>query len=277
MGGLFRPLYSPSLSIEHCLTNEHRSHYDCCMKTKKTLKDAAPLDDWAAKIAALEVEPAPIKRRKKPITQERIKDAALAIIASEGYQALTMRRIAVMLETGAASLYAHVRDKAALDSLLVGALCAQVTLPEPDPTRWSTQFKHVCQQLRDLYLAYPGISLAAFATAQLNLDTLRINEGLMGILLAGGIPPQSAAWAIDAAILYVGGYSLERSMRHSPALQTDTAPVDKTDIIESLQMLPAHHFPHTLAHIQEITSGEEHQRFDFTLELLLHGLSPATK
>ena len=40
--------------------------------------------------------------------------------------------------------------------------------------------------------------------APTNLDVLRVNETMLAItLLAGGIEPQTAAWAIDALLLYV--------------------------------------------------------------------------
>jgi AcrR family transcriptional regulator len=52
-----------------------------------------------------------------------VPDTALGVIAAEGYEALTMRRLAAALDTGPASLYAHVVNKADLDELLIGRLC----------------------------------------------------------------------------------------------------------------------------------------------------------
>jgi hypothetical protein len=37
-------------------------------------------------------------------------------------------------------------------------------------------------------------------------------------------------------------------------------------------MLPAGTFPNTIAHVDELTAGEGHERFDFTLRTLLRGL-----
>ena len=89
-------------------------------------------------------------------------------------------------------------------------MCAEVGLPAPDPSGWRDQVTEVCGQLRDQYLAYPGLSRAALATAPTNIETLRLNEGMLAILLAGGVAPQAAAWAIDALALYVAAYCLER-------------------------------------------------------------------
>ena len=62
----------------------------------------------------------PAGRGKSPITVDSIITAALGIVASEGYEALTMRRLAAALETGPASLYAHVSHKEELAELKSG-------------------------------------------------------------------------------------------------------------------------------------------------------------
>jgi hypothetical protein len=113
------------------------------------------------------------------------------------------------------------------------------------------------------------------AAAPNSLDTLRINEGMLAILMAGGVPPQSAAWAIDAAFQYVGAYSVVSLKRH-PEEDADGRVVDRAELIERFRMLPPNRFPITVAYAQELTSGEGHDRFDFTLGLLFGGLTPAT-
>jgi AcrR family transcriptional regulator len=76
-----------------------------------------------------------------------------------------MRRLATELETGPASLYAHVVNKDDLGELLIGRLCARVELPEPDPATWRDQLAAACARLRDEYLRYPGITRATLAVA----------------------------------------------------------------------------------------------------------------
>lgn len=208
--------------------------------------------------------------RKEPITLDRIVDVSLRIAEAEGADAVTMRKVAAALQTGPASLYAHVRNKAELDEVLIGELCARVVLPEPDPARWHAQFHDVCSQVRDQYLRYPGISRAALEGATNSLDTLRISEGLLGILLAARIPPRDASWAIDAALLYIAAYALEAALRS----RGDTEEQERTEIAERLAALPDTRFPHTVEHAHELTSGVGHDRFDFAIETILRGLAP---
>ena len=233
---------------------------------------AGSRDRWAERIADLDGTRGASRSRKAPITVDRLVDAALQIAEGEGFDALTMRRLAAALQTGPASLYAHVRNKAELDDLLIGELCSRVTLPAPDPERWRVQIVDVCRQIRDQYLRYPGISRAALAAVPNSLETLRISEGMLAILLAGGVSPQSSAWASDAAFLYVSAYSLEISLRQHPEAGGDGRVLDRTELVERFRMLPTNRFPNTVAYAWELTSGGKHDRFDFTLDLLFQGL-----
>lgn len=220
-----------------------------------------------------EADPRP-RRRTTPITPTQIIDIALGVIATEGYEALTMRRLAGALDTGPASLYAHVVNKADLDELLIGRLCAELVLPEPDPAAWREQIRGVCTQLRDQYLKYPGISRAAFAMAPTDLEIVRVSEGMLAILLAGGLAPQAAAWAIDALLLYVAAYCLEISVVEQRKVHNEADWVLDTDELRRrLTALPAETFPHTTRHAAELTAGGGHDRFDFTLALMIDGLA----
>jgi AcrR family transcriptional regulator len=220
----------------------------------------------------------PVKRRgpsggrKKPITVGAIIDTAFDIVASEGYEALTMRRVAAALETGPASLYAHVVNKDDLDELLLGRLYAQIELPEPDPGAWRQQITSVYTQMRDQYSRYPGISRAALAIMPTNLETMRVNEGIFAIVLAGGVEPQTAAWAIDALTLYVNAYCLETSLKDNQVTRHgDSWVVSRNELLRRFAELPDT-FPQTKRYAAELTSGAGHDRFDFTINLILDGL-----
>jgi TetR/AcrR family transcriptional regulator, tetracycline repressor protein len=70
-----------------------------------------------------------ISRRNLPLSSERILDAAEGIARAEGVGALSMRRVAAELGTGAMSLYNHVPNKEALLGGLAERVLAQVEVP----------------------------------------------------------------------------------------------------------------------------------------------------
>jgi AcrR family transcriptional regulator len=228
----------------------------------------------AARHAQLDDAVASPGTKKAPITVERIIEAALQVVATQGYDALTMRSVANVLGTGPASLYAHVVNKADIDELLIGRLSSEIVLPEPDPAAWRAQILDVCAQMRDEYLRYPGISRAALATASTNLDTLRVAEGMLTILISGGVPPQTAAWAIDSMSLYINAYTLEISLVQAQRDgQDDAWIVGRDELVERFEALPADAFPSTRRYAAELTSGTGHERFDFTLGLIIDNLT----
>jgi AcrR family transcriptional regulator len=250
------------------------------MAGRRASRDAITREQWAAVIAASERVDAhredeirPARRGREPISRRRIVDAALGVIAAIGYDRLTMRTVADALDTGPASLYAHVRNKAQLGDLLVGELCSWIDLPEPDPARWQEQFRDVCGQLRDQLLQYPGIAQAALAVVPADLTVLRVGEALLAFLLAGGVPAQDAAWTCDAAFLYITAYCLEASVAGRQGEDVHGEVVDRAEIEERLKMLPVEQFPNTVAFARELTAGEGHDRFDHTLRLMMRGLS----
>jgi AcrR family transcriptional regulator len=233
-----------------------------------------PQQNRAARHAQPDAAPARPAARRTPLTTERITDAALQVVATEGYDALTIRSVSNVLGTGPSSLYAHIVNKADIDDLLIGRLCARIVLPEPDPARWPAQIRDVCAQIRDQYLKYPGISRAALAMVPTNLETLRVSEGILSILLAGGIEPQTAAWATDTLSLYVAGYALESSMVRQRQKDRDaTWILSQDELVRRFSALPEDAFPQTRRYAAELTSGTGHQRFDFALGLLIDNLA----
>jgi hypothetical protein len=96
---------------------------------------------------------------------------------------------------------------------------------------------------------------------------------MLAILLAGGVAPQAAAWAVDALLLYVAAYCLETSIARQRSARDDDAWVlDRDELRRRFTALPAATFPHTTRHASELTAGEGHDRFDFTLALMIDGL-----
>jgi AcrR family transcriptional regulator len=228
----------------------------------------------AARHAQSPTDTAEATPRKAPITADRITDAALQVIATEGYDSLTIRRVSAVLGTGPSSLYAHILNKDDLDDLLIGRLSAEITLPEPDPATWRAQLLDVYTQIRDQYLRYPGVSRAALAMVPTHLETLRVSEGILAILLAGDVEPQTAAWARDALTLYVCAYALERSLVQQRQQSSGHEWVlSREELVNRFTALPADRFPNTRRHAAELTSGTGHDRFDFTLNLIIDNLT----
>ena len=152
------------------------------------------------------------RERKEPLTTERIVDAAFALMARDGYDSVSMRSLARELDTGPASLYAHIANKDELDQYVIDRISALLELPEPDPGRWQEQLKDVLRETLQLYRDHPGAARAAMGMIPTMEGGLRAADGIMAICLAGGTAPQAAAWFCDLAASYVGASAYEESI-----------------------------------------------------------------
>src|SRR5918996_4473706 len=101
-------------------------------------------------------------RRDRPakpaLSREAIVDAGLGIVREEGIDALTMRRLAQALDTGAASLYVYVANREELWELLFDAAIAAVETEPTDPSRWREQLHALAwRAVHVMAVEYPRI------------------------------------------------------------------------------------------------------------------------
>ena len=100
----------------------------------------------------------PSRRRREPISREAIVTAAIDLLDREGLAALSMRRLAEELGTGAASLYWHVGSKDGLLDLVFDELIGEEQVPDADPSRWQEQLKDIARAQRRVSLRHPYLA-----------------------------------------------------------------------------------------------------------------------
>src|SRR4051794_1897561 len=74
-------------------------------------------------------QPPPGQRRPR-YTREQIAQAALSIADADGYDAVSMRRVAAELGAGTMTLYHYVRTKDDLRALMDDAIMSEVLVPD---------------------------------------------------------------------------------------------------------------------------------------------------
>src|SRR6202167_2318754 len=120
---------------------------------------------------------------KPPLSEGAVVDAALALLQSEGLEAVTMRRVAAALDTGAASLYVYVAGREGLLQAMLDRVTATIELEAPDPLSWRAQLHSLLQRMRLTLVAHPGIAAMTLADPPTTDAVLHLTENLMGILL----------------------------------------------------------------------------------------------
>jgi AcrR family transcriptional regulator len=217
----------------------------------------------------------PARQAKAPLTRDRIVDAAMRLLVDQGYDSVSMRKVAQALGTGPASLYAHVANKKELDQLLVDRAAQDMKLPEkPDPARWQEQLKDAMREMLRVMRANPGVARAAIGQVPLGERALLTSERILAILKAGNLPDQAAAWAVDLIPLYVTAVAFEETVQGAWAWGPEDIEGFVVELRTYFNSLPADRFPITVALAGALTAGATgDERFEFGLTVLTAGLA----
>jgi AcrR family transcriptional regulator len=216
----------------------------------------------------------PVPRQtNRRLSREAILDTALQIVDAEGLDALTMRRVSDALETGPASLYAHIGDKDEMIAALLDRVSTEVPLPErPDPDRWEEQLKEIARSARAVYARHRDLARAGLGIVPTGEHTLPVIETMLAILSAGGVSARVAALSMDILALYITATAVEESIEAQTFAGGSDDPY-YTELREFWSALPADRFPHLSAMAVVLTSGDGDERFDFGLDILIRGIA----
>jgi AcrR family transcriptional regulator len=148
------------------------------MLDKATAKINAKLDQQAQKIAAKSVKHAEAldrlaehletidtwmrvdrASRKPRFSRDDIAAAAIRIADSEGFAAVSMRRVAAELDAGTMTLYHYVRTKDELLTLVFDAFLGEVVVPSTErlPRDWRAAISLIARRTRDALRRHPWI------------------------------------------------------------------------------------------------------------------------
>jgi hypothetical protein len=126
--------------------------------------------------------------------------------------------------------------------------------------------------MRQALIAHPGISAITLANSPTTEAVLRVTENLLGILLAGGLDPQSAAWACDIFVLLVTATAREDEVRR-PQGGSDDDKHDQADSVhKAFAGLPPDRFPLLSAHAAQMVAGDGDVRFRFAIDVVIDGV-----
>jgi AcrR family transcriptional regulator len=198
---------------------------------------------------------------------------ALRILREEGLEAVTMRRLAAELDTGPASLYVYIGGRAELRAALLDRVTSAIPLEKPDPIRWRAQLHALLSACLRVLAEHPGLAGVSVANPPVTPGPLRFAENLLGILLAGGVTPQDAAWACDILPLLTTACAVEGDVRRARG-QTDARAQDATveRMRSAFSALPPSEFPLLTGMVSMLMSGDGDERFHFAIDVFVDGM-----
>ena len=177
------------------------------------------------------------------ITREAVLAAALEIIDRDGADALSMRRLARVLDRDPMIIYRHAPGKAALLDGVAETVLGQLQVDCADPD-WAGQLREVARRYRALALAHPHV-VPLIVTRPLATPlglrpagTLRPLEDILALLTRAGFSGPDALHIYRALFGFIHGHVLDE-------LQELVENPDETDDLLRLGLhrLPIGEFP----------------------------------
>jgi TetR/AcrR family tetracycline transcriptional repressor len=212
--------------------------------------------------------------RRPRLTRERVVEEALAVIAQEGVQALTMRRLAARLGVVPGALYHHVRNKQRLQDLVLDNVLAEVQVDLDPSLGWTEQLKVLAQRLRQVLEDHPGVAGILKTRDPLGPHSLALAEAVLSPLQAAGFTDREAGLAFFLLVDYTIGFAVS-----SPATSVNEQrvrdPATRTQLHQFFRSLPADRFPALVALGEHVWVDNRDQRFSAGLQVLVQGLEHA--
>jgi AcrR family transcriptional regulator len=210
------------------------------------------------------------RRRRDPLTQEAVVDAALAVLDADGLDLLSMRHIGRTLNTTAAALYWHVGSKDGLLDLIFDRVIGEQEVPDPDPERWEEQIKGVARTMRATIIGHRDIVRLSIGRIPLGPNALRYADRVLAILRAGGLSPALAVAGHQLLFSIVMGFCIDETGEGGQPPAESPGPEDARAYLSSL---PADRFPHLVGLAGEVASSDPEERFELLLDVYVSGLA----
>lgn len=205
--------------------------------------------------------------RRAVLDRGAIVEAAIAFADELGIEAVSMRKLAARLGYEVMSLYNHVPTKAAMVSLMVDAVAAEVPAPDPGADPF-TNVRRLALDTRAALVRHPWAA-SLWPRQVPGPNRVLLMEHQLASLAATDLSPQTAHLAFHAVTNHVIGYTLqEQAMAYIVPTDDDADAVAQAFV----DGLSEDDVPHTVAHVRQHLDGDTGSSFDVVLDLILDGV-----
>jgi AcrR family transcriptional regulator len=188
------------------------------------------------------VRPEPSGRRPS-LSRQRIAATGLRIVDEEGFEALSMRRVAAALDTGAMTLYNYVRTKDELLALMHDELMAQILVPDL-PKHWREALTAIARHTRDVLIRHPW-AMTALQEVQFGPNAMRHHEQSLAALADTWLDNTTKFELLALVDDYVTGNVLRTAESRK---RKNIDPASVAAVVEfGMAQLRTGEFPHTAA------------------------------
>ena len=213
-----------------------------------------------------QMKTAKIRRKRAPLTRDKVLATALRMADKGGLDSLSMRNVARALKVEAMSLYNHVRSKEDLLDGLVELVVSEIGVPPPGGS-WRATMRRRALDAHAVLMRHPWATMLFVARLNVGPHMLRYVDATIGCLREAGFSYALADHAWNALDAYIYGFTLHKL--NFPLEPSQYASAAK----QFLPLIPVEQFPYLNGMSQEIIAGRHDgmHELELGLELLLSG------
>lgn len=192
-------------------------------------------------------------------------DAAAELIEAEGFEALTMRRLAERCGVGAMTLYGYVRTKEELLGALADRALAEVELPDDEGLTWQEQVAAVFRSVRRAFLKHPELAQIVVTQPIDGVAAYRGAEVIFTALERAGLSDEKAIVAFETLTSFTAGFTSREAAR---------GPLSKKvgDRLRWIRALPADEFSHVVGRAGLLAARDSDSQFEEGLAMVIRGI-----
>jgi AcrR family transcriptional regulator len=147
--------------------------------------------------------------KKIRLTRDTIAAVALTIADKEGFEAVSMRRVAQELGVGTMSLYYYVKTKGDLIAAMDDALMSEALLPSL-PKAWQRAMTEIAKRTHAVFIRHPW-ALVAMLSAPPGLNAMRHMEQCLEALARTSMTAEQKITLLATVDDFVFGHALREA------------------------------------------------------------------
>lgn len=209
-------------------------------------------------------------RKHRPLSRERVLQAALDLADARGYGAISMRNVAKKLGVEAMSLYNHVANKEDIVDGLVDIVFGEIEVAAPGSVDWKTAMRRRAISVRAALNRHRWAVGLMEGRMNPGPATVRNHDAVLGFLRESGFSFRAAVHAYSLMDAYIYGFALQEK-----GLPFD-APEETAQVMErQRQNVPdMDDYPYLVEAATELAkAGYDYDtEFELGLDVILDGL-----
>jgi AcrR family transcriptional regulator len=211
--------------------------------------------------------------RGAPLSRSEVLATALKIADDEGFEALTMRRLAQELGVDAMAVHRHVGGRDGLLDGLVEAMWAEIALP-PKNAGWERALRAMAESMRALAHAHPNVYGLLCSRWVMPQSALELSDDVLKRLEGAGFSRDVAGEAVRSVFAYAMGYAVtELGLLAPQSGESGQAPSDIELLVRIMQAVPRGTPPRLIEVAATVCNCDVDRQFTFGLDLMLLGLA----